>query len=157
MQGPSSTTADALSPDVKKQLMDVFTMLDRTGSLQIGQREILYLLNKLLGKNCDEMLVSEIMSELLDSDAPGVGIDFETFCKALGPVIANASEDKLNDRAFAAIDADGSGCINTVELAPLMSAVAGNMPDSKVKEVLDLAAGKDGKMRKPDFIKAVTK
>ena len=93
----------AVDPELKAQLMQVFTMLDRNGSMQIDQREVGYLLNKLLGRQVDEMTLSEIMSEICDSDAPGVGIDFESFCKALGPILSGSSEDDLNKRAFEAM------------------------------------------------------
>ena len=153
MQANDSSGLDQVN---RAKLLEVFTMLDRNGSMQIDQREIGYLMNKLLGRQVDEMVLAEIMSEVCDSDAPGVGIDFDTFCKVLGPIIQNSSEDALNQMAFKAIDSDGSGCVSTAELAPLMSAVAGGMAESKVKEVLELAAGADGKMRYADFVKQVT-
>lgn len=147
--------APDVDPVMRAKLMEVFTMLDRNGSMQLDQREVGYLLNKLLGNNLDEMTLAEIMSEICDSDSPGVGIDFDMFVKAMAPVLS-ASPEELNQRAFQALDADGSGCIATAELAPLMSAVAGNMAESKVHEVLQLAAGPDGKMRYADFARQVT-
>ena len=188
----------AVDPELKAQLMQVFTMLDRNGSMQIDQREVGYLLNKLLGRQVDEMTLSEIMSEICDSDAPGVGIDFESFCKALGPILSGSSEDDLNKRAFEAMcvaaaaffhrtmtrvfeffhasrvlrracrlcspvashlrrDADGSGCITAAELAPIMTTVAGAMPESQVNQILQVSAGADGKLRYPDYVKAVSK
>jgi len=133
---------EEVPPAVREALLHVFTMLDRSGTTQIDQREVGFLMNKLLNRNLDEMAISEIMSEICDSDAPGVGIDFDSFLKALGPVISKSSEDELDRKAFAAMDADNSGCISAPELAPLMSQVAGHkMPDSQVKQVLELAAG----------------
>ena len=146
----------SVDPAVRAQLLAVFSMLDRSGTHQIDQREVGYLMNRLLGRNLDEMVLSEIMSEVCDSDAPGVGIDFEAFVKTMGPVIAGATDDQLNQRAFAAMDADASGCISAPELAPLMSAVAGmKLPESQVKQVLDLAAGPDGTIRYADYARAV--
>ena len=136
---------------MKKHLLEVFTMLDRNGSQQIDMKEVGYLMNKLLGRNLDEMVLGEIMSEICNSDAPGVGIDFENFCKAMAPVLVGASEEDLNKIAFRSMDSDGSGCISMMELAPLMTCVAGTMPESKVKEVLTLTAGKDGKIRYEDY------
>ena len=99
---------------------------------------------------------SEIMSEVCDSDAPGVNLDFETFCKSLGPVLQNTSVDELDKRAFEAMDADGSGTIDAKELAPLMSLVAGQrMTNAQAEEVLALSAGSDGKVRFEHFRKAV--
>ena len=110
-----------------------------------------------MGGNLDEMQLAEIMSEVCDSDAPGVGIDFDSFCAALAPVIDGKSDDELNQMAFAAMDADKSKCISGAELQPLMSTVAGaNLPDSQVKQVLELASGADGKIRYEDYVRAVT-
>ena len=156
MSASTAPGTGAVDAATREKLMGVFTMLDRNGSLTIDQREIGFLMNKLLNRNLDEMVLSEIMSEVCDSDAPGVGVDFESFVNALGPIIQGASEEELNKKAFSALDADGSGCISTSELAPLMSAVAGtNLPASQVSEVLALAAGADGKLRYPDFVRAV--
>ena len=52
---------------------------------------------------------------------------------------------------------DKSKCISGAELQPLMSTVAGaNLPDSQVKQVLELASGADGKIRYEDYVRAVT-
>jgi len=141
--------AAAVDDATKAKLMEVFTTLDRNGSLQIDQREVEKLVNKLLNRNMDDMAIAEIMSEINDSDAPGQGIDFDSFVRALAPV-ASASEAELNDMAFTAMDADGSGCISVAELSPLMSAVAGGMSEASIKTALELAAGKDGKLRKEE-------
>ena len=153
-----SAMSDAEVPkEVKAQLLKVFSMLDRNGSLQIDLKEVGHLMNKLLGFNKDEMAISEIMTEICDSDAPGSAIDFEAFCKALGPVIAAASEEELNKRAFEAMDSDGSKCISATELAPLMSNVAGSrITEKEVDQVLEISAGKDGKIRYEDYVRAVT-
>ena len=92
----------AVSDETKATLLEVFSMLDRSGTTQIDMREVGYLLNKLCGRNLDEMVLSEIMSEVCDSDAPGQGIDFDSFCAALGPILGE-SEEELNKRAFSAM------------------------------------------------------
>lgn len=149
--------SDKLPPAVKEQLLHAFTVLDRehTGSLNV--RDITRLMNGMLNSNLDELTLAEIMSEVCDSDAPGVAIDFESFCKAIAPALTSCSEEELSKRAFAAMDADGSGCISAAELRPLMSAVAGTrMSQQQTTDVLALAAGKDGKVRYDDYVK-VTK
>ena len=53
-------------------------------------------------------------------------------------------------------DADGSGTVSVAELQPLMSLVAGaQLPESRVKDILSLAAGADGQLRYEDFARAV--
>jgi len=145
----------SLSPAHEAALRDVFATLDRNGSMSLELKEIGILMNKWLGKNLDDPLLMEIMTEICDSDAPGVTMDFDTFCKAMAPVMAT-SPDEINKRAFAALDTDGSGCISATELAPLMSAMAGGkMSAQQVQAVLAMYAGPDGKVRYDDFVRAV--
>ena len=146
----------ALPPHVKEALLNAFTTLDKSGSMQLELKDITRLMNTMLNSDMDEMTLAEIMSEVCDSDAPGVAIDFESFCKAMGPVFASCSEEELAKRAFTAMDVDGSGCISATELRPLMSAVAGTrMTMVQADEVLGLSAGNDGKVRYQDYAKTV--
>jgi Ca2+-binding EF-hand superfamily protein len=150
--------ADELPPAVKETLLKAFTILDREGSGSLSQRDITRLMNTMLKSDLDEMTLAEIMSEVCDSDTAGVGVTFDMFCKAVGPVIASCSEEEISKRAFAAMDADGSGCISATELRPLMSAVAGTkLTTQQADDVLQLAAGKDGKVRYKEYQAATTK
>ena len=147
---------DGLTPALKESLLQAFTMLDKSGTGELDLKDITRLMNSMLNMGLDEMTLAEIMSEVCDSDAPGVGIDFDSFCNAIAPVLASCSEEELNMRAFTAMDADGSGCISTTELRPLMSAVAGTkITQQQADDVLALCAGKDGKIRFEDYVKAV--
>lgn len=148
--------APSLSPAHEATLREVFSTLDRNGSMSLELKEIGILMNKWLGKNLDDPQLMEIMTEVCDSDAPGLTMDFDTFCKAMAPVMANSAEE-INKRAFATLDSDGSGCVSATELAPLMSAMAGGkMTTPQVQEVLGMYAGADGKVRYEDFVRAVT-
>jgi len=148
--------SEALPPHIKEALLNAFTALDKSGSMQLEVKDIGRLMNTMFSSQMDDMQLAEIMSEICDSDAPGVAIDFESFCKAMGPVLTSLSDEEVTKRAFAAMDADGSGCISATELAPLMSTVSGTrMREQQVKDVLALTAQKDGKVRYDDYAKAV--
>lgn len=148
--------SDTLPPAAKEQLLHAFTILDRDGTYSLSVKDITRLMNNMLASKLDEMTVAEIMSEVADSDAPGVTIDFESFCKAIAPALTSCSEEEINKRAFAAMDVDNSGCISASELRPLMSAVAGTkMTQQQADDVLSIAAGSDGKVRYEDFVRAI--
>jgi Ca2+-binding EF-hand superfamily protein len=148
--------AAELSPEVREQLLAVFTILDRNDEQKIDIKGLGFLMNKMLGQKMDDMQLGEILGEVCDSDATGVSIDFDSFCRSLGPVIANASAEELNRKAFEAMDADKSGCISREELAPLMSLAAGEkLSKRQVDEVLTISAGADGKVRFDDFNRAI--
>ena len=53
--------AASVSPAVREQLLRVFSILDRSGSQQIDQRGVGFLLNKLFNRNMDEMSLAEVM------------------------------------------------------------------------------------------------
>ena len=148
--------AAELPPEVREQLLSVFSMLDRNGSGDIELKEIGFLMNKLLGQKKDDDQLMEILSEIADSDVPGASINFDMFCKALGPVMMGSTEDELDQMAFQALDADKSGCINAAELGPIMAHVAGSkLTQQQVGMVLDLTSGQDGKLRYEDFKRAI--
>ena len=152
-----------VSPEIRQALLDVFSVLDRNGSMQIDQKEIGFLMNKMLHFNLTELEISEIMSEVCDSDAPGVGIDFDMFVKALGPALSACSEEELNKLAFEALDEHKTGTLSMGDVAPVMSAVAGanvarartKLPASHVTEVVSLASS-GGPITFDDFCKVVT-
>ena len=136
--------------------MKAFTMLDSEDAGSLGVKEITRLMNKLLNRKMDEMQIAEIMSEICDSDAPGVTIDFERFLASLRPAL-EGTEEELNKKAFAAMDADKSGTIDAKELSNLMSHVAGQrLTTTQVENVLQISSGGDGKVRYEDYVK-VTK
>jgi Ca2+-binding EF-hand superfamily protein len=150
--------ADELPPAVKDSLLKVFTVLDRDGTMSLTLKDITKLMNTMLRSDFDEMQIAEIMSEVCDSDAPGVSISFDMFCRAVGPLLVGCTEDEISQKAFAAMDVDGSGCISASELAPLMSAVAGTrLTKQQTDDVLALAAGSDGKVRYKDYHRATAK
>lgn len=135
--------------------MQAFSMLDTDDTGVLSTKDITRLMNRLMGRKLDEMQIAEIMSEICNSDAPGVTIDFDTFYASLKPVF-DAGEDELNAKAFAAMDLDKSGHIDAKELAPLMSHVAGQkLTQTQVDNVLSLSAA-DGKVKYADYVK-VTK
>ena len=152
-----------VSPEIRQALLDVFSVLDRNGSMQIDQKEIGFLMNKMLHFNLTELEIAEIMSEICDSDAPGVGIDFDMFVKALGPALSACSEEELNKLAFEALDEHKTGTLSMGDVAPVMSAVAGEnvarartkLPASHVTEVVSLASS-GGPITFDDFCKVVT-
>jgi Ca2+-binding EF-hand superfamily protein len=55
----------------EQELLNVFVMMDKNGSEGVEIKELNYLMCKLLGQEVDELTLSEILSELTDSDAPG--------------------------------------------------------------------------------------
>ena len=72
--------------------MQAFSMLDTDDTGVLSAKDITRLMNRLMGRKLDEMQIAEIMSEICNSDAPGVTIDFETFYASLKPVF-DAGED----------------------------------------------------------------
>ena len=150
--------AAPLDPAIRSSLLDVFTVLDVNQSGSIDQKEIGRLLNKMLGRNVDEMTCGEIVAEICDNDGPSAEVDFETFCTAMGPVLSSCSEEDITKRAFAVMDADDSGNISVAELKPLMSAVAGTkLTMEAAEEILKFSAGADGTVRYADYVKVTSK
>ena len=47
-----------VSPEIRQALLDVFSVLDRNGSMQIDQKEIGFLMNKMLHFNLTELEIS---------------------------------------------------------------------------------------------------
>ena len=149
MAFPAAATADP----VRDQLMKAFSMLDTDDTGSLGMKEITRLMNKLLNRKMDEMQIAEIMSEICDSDAPGVTIDFERFLASLRPAMEGSEED-LAKKAFLAMDADKSGILEARELSSLMSHVAGQkLTTSQVESVLQISSSGDGKVKLDDYMK----
>ena len=150
-----AAAAKEVPAEIRQQLLEVFSMLDKSGRMVLGTREVAFLMNKLLNRNLDEITLAEIIGEICDSDAPGAGITFDDFVRFMAPLLTGLSDVEIDKKAFEAMDADSSGHIQASELSPLMGAVAGvKMADSKVQQVLKLAAGSDGEVRFEDFQKA---
>lgn len=145
-----------LSPEQEEGLKNVFSMLDKNGSGQLELKELKYLIEKLIGRQLDEMTLGEILSEITDSDAPGTVITLDLFLAALGPVVAKCSPEEFNKRAFRAMDVDGNGHISGKELQPLMSAAAGTkLKEAQVEDILKITAGSDGTIQMADYEKAI--
>lgn len=146
-----------LSQEKREELQGAFALLDKNGSGKLEVREIGVLLNKLLNRDIDEIMLGEIVSEITDSDSLESFITYDMFEKALAPVIANISDDEFTKRAFMVMDKDGDGHISGKELAPLMSSVAGKkLRDAQVDEILKLTAGDDGTIQLADYSKVVS-
>ena len=151
-------TRSLVDPATRSVLLDVFTAMDVNQRGALDQKEIGRLLNKLLGRNVDEMTCGEIVAEVCNSDSASATIDFETFCAAIAPLLSSFSEAEITKRAFAVMDADGSGCISATELKPLMSAVAGTkLTMEAAEEILKFSAGADGTVRYADYVKVTSK
>ena len=150
------TMSAKLTTAQEQELMHVFVMMDKNGSGGVEIRELNYLMCKLLGQEVDELTLSEILSELTDSDAPGRFISFHTFKEYMGPIIANINVDDMCNRAFKALDKDGSGSISVSELRPILSATAGSkLSEAQVDSVLKVAAGSDGTVRLKDYMAVI--
>jgi Ca2+-binding EF-hand superfamily protein len=148
--------AAALDPAVKETLREAFDVIDKSNTGSLGVKEIGNLLNKMLGRNVDEVTLGEIISEICDTDTTTSGVNFDSFCSAIGPLLS-LGEDEIAKRAFSAMDKDVSGSIETRELCPLMSAVAGTkLLKEQADDILGFSAGADGKVSLADF-KRVTK
>ena len=145
----------ALDPALRASLLEAFTVLDRSSAGVIDVKEIGRLLNQYLGKSVDELTIGEIVAEICDTDGPQASIDFDMFCEAMAPVLNSGGEAALAERAFAAMDVDGSGHITVSELKPLMQAVSGTkLTGESVDEILKFSAGSDGKVRYADYLRA---
>lgn len=145
-----------LTEEHKEQLLCTFSMLDKNGSGQLEIKELNYLLCKLLNKQLDEVTLGEIVTEITDSDAPGIVITYDLFVKALEPVLSSISTDERTVRAFNVMDSDGDGNISGTELSPLMSAVAGiKLKEYQVEDIMSQTAGSDGTIKLADYKKVI--
>ena len=138
------------------KLQEVFAMLDVDDHHAIASKDVSRLLNKLLGREIDDLTVAEIIAELTDSDSSSNEMEPEQFYKAMASVFKDSTPEERTKRAFGIMDKDGSGTVDVSELAPLMSAVAGQkLKAAEVEDVLKYAAP-NGKLTLADYARATS-